>query len=156
MKLSPTLINISLIMGDRYLIEFNQYTSAWIIYLNNTNQYLFFLFNPVNEEYIANYITKLKNKSSYGYDNISNKLIKSARHILVKPLAVIVSQSLHTGIYPSQLKLSRVKPLFKNGNKTHFNNYKPIYLLPSLSKIFEYVIFDQLLHYYIKNNLLSL
>ena len=105
---------------------------------------------------IANYITKLKSKSSYGYDNISNKLITSAGHILVKPLTVIVNQSLHTGIYPSQLKLSRVKPLFKNGNKTHFNNYRPISLLQSLSKFFEYVIFYQLLHYYIENNLLSL
>ena len=109
-------------------------------------------FNPVNEECIANYIRKLKNKSSYGYDNISNKLIKSAGHILVKPLTIIVNLSLHTGIYPSQLKLSRVKPLFKNGNKTQFNNYRPISLLPSLSKIFEYVICDQLLHYYIENN----
>ena len=115
-----------------------------------------FSFNPVNEECIANYITKLKNKSSYGYDNISNKLIKSAGHILVKPLTVIVNQSLHTGTYPSQLKLSRVKPLFKNGNKTHFNNYRPISLLPSLWKFFEYVIFYQLLHYYIENSLLSL
>ena len=92
-----------------------------------------FSFNPVNEECIAKYIKKLKNKSSYGYDNISNKLIKSAGHILVKPLTVIVNQCLHTGIYPSQLKLSRVKPLFKKGNKTHFNNYRPISLLPSLS-----------------------
>ena len=115
-----------------------------------------FSFNPVNEECIANYIRKLKNKSSYGYDNISNKLIKSAGHILVKPMTIIVNQSLHTGIYPSQLKLSLVKPLFKNGNKTQFNNYRPISLLPSLSKIFEYVIFDQLLHYYIENNLLSM
>ena len=98
----------------------------------------------------------MKNKSSYGYDNVSNKLIKSAGHIVVKPLTIIVNLSLHTGIYPSQIKLSRVKPLFKNGNKTQFNNYRPISLLPSLSKIFEYVIFDQLLHYYIGNNLLSM
>ena len=85
-----------------------------------------FSFNPVNEECIANYIRNLKNKSSYGYDNISNKLIKSAGHILVKPMTIIVNQSLHTGIYPSQLKLSRVKPLFKNGNKTQFNNYTAV------------------------------
>ena len=102
---------------------------------------------------VSLYITKLKNKSSYGYDNISNKLIKSARHILVKPLTVTVNQSLHTGIYPSQLKLSRVKLLFKNSNKSHFYNYRPISFLPSLSKFFGYVIFDQML---IENNLLSL
>ena len=98
----------------------------------------------------------MKNKSSYGYDSISNKLIKSASHVLVRALTLIVNQSLHTGIYPSQLKLSRVKQLFKHGNKSQFNNYKPISLLPSLSKIVEYVLFDQLLHYFIENNLLSL
>ena len=133
MKLPPGLINISLILDDRYLIKFSQYTPAWIIYLNSTNQNLFFFsFNPVNEECIAKYITKLKNKSSYGFDNIPNKLITSAGHInvLVKPLTVVVNQSLHTGLYPFQLKLSRVKPLFKNGNKTYFNNYVPISLLP--------------------------
>ena len=67
-----------------------------------------------------------------------------------------MNQCLHTGIYPSQLKLSRVKPLFKKGNKTHFKNYRPISLLPSLSKNFEYVIFDQLLHYLIEKKLLRM
>ena len=98
----------------------------------------------------------MKNKSNYGYDSISNKLIKSACQVLVRPLTLIVNQSLHTGVYSSQLKLSRVKPLFKHGNKSQFNNDRPISLLPSLSKIFEYVMFDQLLHYFIENNLLSM
>ena len=98
----------------------------------------------------------MKNKSSYGYDNISNKLIKSAKNVLIKPFTLIANQCLHTGIYPSQLKLSRVKPLFKSGDKSKFNNYRPISLLPSLSKIFESVIFNQLLHYFVENNLLSM
>ena len=110
----------------------------------------------MSEECIANVITKLKNKSSYEYDNISNKLIKSAKNVLIKPLTLIVNQCLHTGIYPSQFKLSRVKPLLKSGDKSKFNKYMPISLLPSLSKIFESVIFDQLLHYFVENNLLSM
>ena len=60
-----------------------------------------FSFNSVNEECISMFIVKLKNNSSYGYDSISNKLIKSASHVLVKPLTLIVNQSLHTGVYPS-------------------------------------------------------
>ena len=71
-------------------------------------------------------------------------------------LTLIVNQSLHTGVYPSQLKLSKVKPLFKHSNKSQFNNYEPISLLPSLSKISYYVMFDQLLHYFLENNLLSM
>ena len=52
--------------------------------------------------------------------------------------------------------MSRVKPLFKSGDKSLFSNYRPISLLPSLSKIFERVIFDQLLAYFTNNNLLCL
>ena len=52
--------------------------------------------------------------------------------------------------------MSRVKPLLKHGNKSQFNNYRPISLLPSSSKFFEYVMFDQLLHYFIENNLLCM
>ena len=149
---------------NKYFINIGRALSDEIQSIHSSQDYLpqhnkptsNFSFNSVNEECIAKFIVKLKNKSSYGYDSISNKLIKSASHVLVRPLTLIVNQSLHTGIYPSQLKLSRVKPLFKHGNKSQFNNYRPISLLPSLSKIFEYVMFDQLLHYFIENNLLSM
>ena len=52
--------------------------------------------------------------------------------------------------------MSRVKPLFKSGDKSLFSNYRPICLLPSVFKIFERVIFDQLLSYFTNNNLLCL
>ena len=115
-----------------------------------------FNFIPVSEVYIDNVINKLKNKSSCGYDNISNKHIKYAKNVLTKPLTLLINQCLHTGIFPSQLKLSRVKPLFKSGDQSRFSNYRPISLLPSLSKIFERVIFDQLLGYFTNNKLLCM
>ena len=49
--------------------------------------------------------------------------------------------------------MSKIKPLFKGGDKSLFSNYRPISLLPSLSKNFERVIFDQLLGYFTNNNL---
>ena len=70
-----------------------------------------------------------------------------ARNVLTRPLTLLINQCIHTGIYPKQLKLSRVKPLHKRGDKTQFGNYRQIALLPSLSKIFERVMFDQLLAY---------
>ena len=115
-----------------------------------------FNFVPVNKVYIDNVINKPKNKSSCGHDNISNKHIKYAKNVLSKPLTLIVNQCLHTGFYPSQLELSRVKPLFKTGDQSRFSNYRPISLIPSLSKIFELVILDQLLGYFTYNNLLCL
>ena len=90
-----------------------------------------FNFVSVNEVYIDNVINKLKNTSSYGYDNISNKHIKYARKILTKPLTLLINQCLQTGIYPSQLKLLRVKPLHKAGDKTQFGNYRPVVAMSS-------------------------
>ena len=95
---------------------------------------LIFKFQPVDQNYISQLIDKLKNKASYEHDNISTKLIKSAKKILTKPLTLLVNQMLNSGQFPSELKISRVKTLFKNGDLALFTNYRPISLLLSMSK----------------------
>ena len=101
-----------------------------------------FSFQPITEGKISEIIGSLKNKSSYGHDCLSNIMIKKAR-----------DQSLSTGIFPNKLKTSRVKPLFKKGKVSLFLNYRPISLLPSLSKIYEHVVLEQLLNYMERNSL---
>ena len=96
---------------------------------------------------ITFFIHNLKNKKSYGHDYLSNILLKRAQATLVKPLTFLINQTLTTGIFPRELKISRVKPLFKKGDPMLFSNYRPISLLSSISKIYEYVIFHQLLNY---------
>ena len=68
----------------------------------------------------------------------------------------MINQTLTTGEFPNELKISKVKPLFKTGDTLQINNYRPISLLPSVSKIYEYIILDQLLDYMETNQLLSL
>ena len=60
---------------------------------------------------------------------------------------------LQTGQFPNELNLSKVKPLFKSGDSSKFSNYCPISLLPSISKIYEYVLFYQLFGYFTNNKL---
>ena len=98
-------------------------------YLSNRTNTIF-NFTEVNEECIDSIIKKMKSKSSTGYDNISNKLIKSARDVLIKPLTLLMNQIIHTGEFPKHLKIAKVKPLFKKGNQSSFTNYRPISLLP--------------------------
>ena len=62
---------------------------------------------------------------------------------------------IHTGTYLQQLKIAKVTPIFKANNKEQFSNYRPISLLPSISKIFESVIYQQLMKYLLENKLLS-
>ena len=115
----------------------------------NTN----FTFTAVNEECIDTIVKNMKSNSSTGYDEISNKLIKQARSVLVKLLTLLMNQIIYTGEFPDQLKLSRVKPLFKKGYQCFF---LPISLLPSISKIFEHVIADQRANYLTSNHLFCL
>ena len=158
-----TLTNMDEIANEfnKYFINIGRLLSEEITSGHSSDEYLndktelVFNFTPVTEDYIANVISNLKNKSSYGYDNISNKLIKLAKGVLTQPLTLISNQILRTGIFPKELKISRVKPLFKSGDPLQFNNYRPVSLLPSLSKIFEHVIFDQIMCYLTENSLLS-
>ena len=70
----------------------------------------------------------MKNKASYGHDEISNKLIKRAGPALIKSLTLMVNQMLFTGIFLDSLKISKVKPLFKAGDPILISNYRPISL----------------------------
>jgi len=101
-------------------------------------------FRPLSENDVMIIIEKLCAKSSCGFDNLSNKLLKDLKTELCKPLTLIINQSLRHGIFPEKLKIAKVIPVYKNGDETITTNYRPISLLPSISKIFEKVIFSQI------------
>ena len=126
-------------------------------YLSNRTN-IILNFTEVNEECIDSIIKNMKPKSSTGYDNISNKLVKSAKDVLIKPMTLLMNQIIHTGEFPKQLKIAKVKSLFKKGNQSSFTNYRPtcISLLPSISKIFEHVMTSQLMGYFTSKNLFCL
>ena len=100
-------------------------------------------------------IENLKNKTSTGIDGISNQLLKSEKNVLVKPITTIINQMIVTGIFADNLKISKVIPLYKTKDQTPLSNYRPIALLPSISKIFEYVLLEQITNYLLDNNTLS-
>ena len=110
-------------------------------------------FTEVNDDIILNIINKLPNKNSCGFDNLSTKIIKALRDYLIKPLILIINQILYTGVFPSQLKIAKVIPIFKKDDNKMFNNYRPISLLPVLSKVVEKVISSQINVFFKTNNL---
>ena len=72
-----------------------------------------------------------------------------------KPLTAILYQMLKTGIFPDSFKTSKIVPSFKKGDHGLLTNYKPISLIPTISKVFERVIYDQMYLYFNNNNLLA-
>ena len=98
----------------------------------------------------------MENKTSCGVDGISNSLLKSIKSEIVQPVtvSVLINQMLTTGIFPDKLKIAKVVPLYKKGDNTLFSNYRPISILPSLSEIFEKIVYSQLYAYFECNKLL--
>ena len=81
-------------------------------------------------------------------------IIQNTIQTLSSPLSHIINLSLFSGIVPDQLRVSRVIPLFKSGNKSYFSNYRPVSVLPAFSKIFEKVFYNRLSNYLSKFNIL--
>ena len=92
-------------------------------------------------------ISDLAPKNSCGVDDISFKLLQRISIITAAPLAHIINQSLCTWIFPDRLKIARVMPLYKKDDPHLVDNYRPISVLPAISKVFERVVFSQLHDY---------
>ena len=112
--------------------DFNQYM------LRKTNCTL--MFEPITRDTISRIISSLKSKTSTGDGNISNKWLKFVKNVISESLSKIINQMLKLDIFPDSLKISKVVPLYKKDDDTNLSNYRPISLLPSISKIFERVL----------------
>lgn len=108
-------------------------------FIDKVNENSIFLF-PATEEEIVAYLRKLKCKKSAGFDGISNTLLKQIGPFILKPLVHLVNLMMEKGVFPDRLKIAKVIPVYKKGDRDELKNYRPVSILPSVSKIFEYVI----------------
>ena len=102
-------------------------------YLSNNNFVNSFYFSPVTAQDITSIILSQKNKSG-NINSCSIRIIKKLTNILSPILASIVNMSLTQGKFPNSLKIARVTPIYKGGDKTDTGNYRPISVLPLFSK----------------------
>ena len=110
--------------------------------------------NPTTEQEVSNVIKTLTSSAS-GWDGVNCKIIKAAKNSILPQLAHMCNLSLRDGIFPHQLKLAKVVPIFKSGGKDEVCNYRPVSVLPVISKIFEKIIYDRLADYIEKHNILN-
>ena len=94
---------------------------------------------PVTEQEIHQLVSSLK-KSSPGYDNLSASILQLGLPEICPVLTYICNLSLMEGIFPDELKLANVIPLNKCGDYELFNNYRPVSILCTLSKVFEKIM----------------
>ena len=102
-----------------------------------------FTFKYVEEDVIKRTIINLSNKSSYGYDGLSTKLLKILEPALTKSLALLTNQVLTTGIFPDKLKIAKVIPIYKKGEQTVFSIYHSVYKIGGLCLNMKYIVMIQ-------------
>ena len=123
-------------------------------YLNNKNASSLF-FDPVVEEEVKDIVNNLNTKKASGFDGITNFLLKNLVDEIISPLTYILNMSLLKGVVPDRMKIAKVIPIFKKGNKEELGNYRPISLLTSLSKILERLVYSRTLKFFNEFNIFS-
>ena len=115
----------------------------------------FAAFQPVTVSHVCRLLHGLSSNKATGIDKISCKIIKIAAPAISDSLTFIFNQALTLSSFPNEWKMARVIPLYKNGQRNIPGNYRPISVLPAISKIMERIMYDQLYNYLTKFELLS-
>lgn len=126
--------------------DFNHYMKG---HYNNS-----IFLTPIDGQEISNIISAFKSGKSSGYDGISPSIVKETSTTIISPLVSIFNKSICTGIVPDQLKIAKITPIYKSGEKKQFSNYRPISVLPCFSKVLERLIYNRLYSYISKNKIL--
>ena len=103
---------------------------------------------------VTNIINKLKNSKSPGYDTFNVKFLKLCAPIISPILCNIFNNMVKLGVYPDDLKIAKVVPIFKSGDTNKSTNYRPISILSLINNIFEKILFKSIYDYVEKFNIL--
>ena len=101
---------------------------------------------------ICKSITHLK-ENNYHKSELPTKILKSVKAELASILEKLFNHCVTHHTFPETLKIARIVPIHKSGNQSIVNNYRPILVLPTISKIFEKIIYNRVYSFFEPNNL---
>jgi len=110
------------------------------------------VFAPADVNEIIAIGKQLKNKKSFGHDSIPVFVVKKCINIISPPLTHIINSSMEESKLPAELKIAKVIPIYKKGDSKLTENYRPVSILPTFSKIFERVIYNRITTFLENNN----
>ena len=129
-------------------------TTDPLSYLNHVEVSEMLIFHPVNQECVYNIIAGF-NDVGAGLDGINTKLLKLLAPAILPHLTHLVNICLSKSMFPAMLKTALITPIYKSGSRSLFSNYRPISVLPIISKLLESVIYQQLLNFVTDNNIIN-
>ena len=87
--------------------------------------------------------------------NLPNRILKLSKNVIANSLSDLFNACLDASVFPSDFKMARVSRIFKSDDREDLNNYRPISVLPTVARVFERLIYEQLHNYFAENKLLS-
>ena len=114
-----------------------------------------FKFQAVSKFEVERNLKSIKRSKATGLDDLPPGLLKDSAELIAAPLTHLVNLSLVTNIFPADWKNAKIIPVYKSGTHSNLDNYRPISILPVLSKIIEKIVHRQLMSFLDKNSLLS-
>ena len=100
-------------------------------------------------------LSNLCKSKATGLDKISARLPRECADLVASSLCSIFNISIVSGVFPIEWKSTKVIPLFKQGERSDLNNYRPISIIPVVAKVFERIVYNQFYEYLTENNLIS-
>ena len=140
----PTCSNIFSVNSERFKLFYSD---------RNVNNATFTL-HPVSEDFIFKELVNVNPTKSTGLDDIPARFIKDGAIVLTTPITHIVNLSITSGVVPNDMKMARIKPLYKKNSPLDVGNYRPVSILSIVSKILERSVYTQLSEFLCENNLL--
>jgi hypothetical protein len=113
------------------------------------------VFKSFSTNEITTIIKSLKNKNSYGYDEISPRILKISANYISSPLIHICNRVISTGVFPDRMKYSTVTPIYKKGAPTDPTNYRPISVVTFFAKVLEMALYDGMAEYISCNSIMT-
>ena len=110
---------------------------------------------PVSVNHVYQLLSGLSGEKAIGVDKISSKIIKIALPAISDSLTHIFNESITLSLFPDEWETARIIPLYKNCQRNVPGNYRPISVLPAISKIMERILYVQLYNYLSDFELLS-
>jgi hypothetical protein len=114
-----------------------------------------FVLNPTDEAEVYSIICKLAPKKSSGWDEISVQTLKRISLFILKPLCHLINFSFASGSFPKNMKVSKIIPIFKKGEKEDATNYRPIAITSAFSKVYEKAFLARLQKHFDQNNIIN-
>ena len=100
-----------------------------------------------DEEAIYEIMNKMDVSKATGIDQIPARIIKLSASVLKKPFTKIINHAIKNNDFPNLMKIGKITPIYKGGNRLNKKDYRPVSVLTAFSKVFERYILNQMLEH---------